>query len=114
MSIITIRKSLAGCGGCLSTFFGFCLLITLIGHLTHSGLGGICGPYGSDTATSAMLALLALAFIVSPWVGIRTERMVARKIEAEQPKFTEKPHVQRDHTSKLEGTDDPDDFGPRF
>src|SRR5262245_21202167 len=59
------------------------LLIGAISRATRSGLLGICGPYGSDTAIYSMLALLAAGPIAGIWAGIATgRRYFKRRSEA--------------------------------
>ena len=77
MSWMILKKASLGLASCFSSCAGFILLIVLIGKLTHSGLGGICGPYGSDTATFIMLLLLPIGLLVSLWMGLRAWRWVA-------------------------------------
>jgi hypothetical protein len=76
MSWMMLKKTFIGLASCFSSCAGFILLIALIGRLTHSGLLGMCGPYGSDTATSIMLLLVPIGLLASSWIGLYTRRKV--------------------------------------
>ena len=53
--------------------------IGIISERTHSGLLGICGPYGSERALWAMVALLALGLVGAPFLGFRIARAIGRE-----------------------------------
>ena len=61
------------------------LTIAAISKATHSGLLGICGPYGSDPAIVSMLAVLSLSLIAGTWLAIVAGRRPFRSLPGKPP-----------------------------
>jgi hypothetical protein len=67
----TISATFAGCAVAIISLYGCFWGVALLGDVTHSGMFGICGPYGDHVGVLVIstLASFPISLIAGIWFG---------------------------------------------